>query len=72
MVVLVSPRTWGSQLCRIMVVVTSRGVIALHGVVIRGGSSCSLGGRRALCTIIIRGWGIIVVHGWGIVVRGWG
>jgi hypothetical protein len=42
------------------------------GVVVRGGSSCSVGGRRVPCAIVIRGWGIVVVRGWGIVVCGWG
>jgi hypothetical protein len=42
------------------------------GVVVRGGSSGSVGGRCVPCTIIIRGWGIVVVRGWGIVVCGWG
>jgi hypothetical protein len=31
-----------------------------------------VGGRRALCAIIIHGWVIIVICGWGIVIPGWG
>jgi hypothetical protein len=51
------------------------------GVVVRGGSSCSVGGRRAPCAIVIRGWGIVVSSWswvgyryvpWALVVRGRG
>jgi hypothetical protein len=42
------------------------------GVIVHGGSSCSVGGCHAPCAIVIRGWGIVVVCGWGIVICRWG